>query len=189
MSDKERPRREGGRVLPVLYYGHPVLRAKAKPIESIDDDIRQLVCDMIETMWEDDGMGLAAPQVGRSLRLFVMSVPEEAEHGEGWVYPEPTVYINPVLTCPSEDAWVMDEGCLSIPGVRGKVRRPLRIHVRALNEKGEEFEQDLHGWDARCVMHENDHLNGVLYPDRMTPDDRRKIEGHLRYLKKQYRPK
>jgi peptide deformylase len=185
MAYSEPPRRPGGKVRPVKLYGAPVLRQKALEVDEITDEIRQLIDDMVETMIETDGMGLAAPQVGESLRLFITCVPYADEKGETWLYPDVQVYINPVLSKPEGDLWSADEGCLSIPKIRGAVDRPERITVSALNERGERFEQELEGWDARCVMHENDHLNGVLYPDRMSKKDRREIEPFLRKLKKQ----
>lgn len=144
--------------------GHPVLRAKAKaltPAEIRRPVLQQLVDDMIDTMHEYQGIGLAAPQIHESIRMFVAGIEGKGE--ELKVLP----FFNPVITRVG-DALVEDwEGCLSIPDIRGRVPRARDIIVRALDRKGEPFELTLSGFPARVVQHEADHLDGVLFFDRM----------------------
>jgi peptide deformylase len=162
-------------ILKVARMGHPVLRAKAKAIDPADirsPRIQQLIDDMLETMSEYQGVGLAAPQVHADVRLFVAGFPprrrgeEEEDHDEERV--PLMVLINPEIapmgTATTED-W---EGCLSIPDIRGKVPRASEIQVRALDRKGRRFELRARGFTARVIQHETDHLDGVLFLDRMT---------------------
>lgn len=145
--------------------GHPVLRAKAKaltPAEIRRPVLQQLVDDMIDTMHEYQGIGLAAPQIHESIRMFVAGI--EGKGDELKVLP----FFNPVITRVGE-ALVEDwEGCLSIPDIRGRVPRARDIIVRALDRNGESFELTLSGFPARVVQHEADHLDGVLFFDRMS---------------------
>lgn len=170
----------------LIYYGHPTLRRKAEEVGTFTDDLISLVQDMLRLMEEHHGMGLAAPQVDVSQRVFITCVPTEDDRGEV-IYPEPTVYVNPVLTSPSQEVWEVEEGCLSVPNLRVMVERPMGIHVKAQNLNGEWFEEELAGWNARCVMHENDHLNGVLHVDRVRGKARQEIEPLLREIKQKYR--
>ncbi len=174
-------------LLKIYYYGHPVLRKHCEPIITITEEIRQLVKDMIETMDKSDGAGLAAPQVGYSLRLFVLRDYLFDEQGR-WSLSEPRVYINPKLSLPGENYLVETEGCLSFPKLRLEVARPDRIHVEATDIHGNLFTEDVEGYNARVRMHENDHINGVLYIDRVESSTRKKIEPDLRSIKKRYNP-
>lgn len=173
--------------LPILYYGHPILRQKCEPITEITDDIRKLVDDMIETMYANDGAGLAAPQVGRSIRLFILCHYTEESDGS-WSLSKPKVYINPKLSSPSEEMVEDAEGCLSIPGMRAKVLRPYKITVEATDLEGNTFYEEVEGYNARGRMHENDHINGVLYVDRVDAATKKKIEPFLKQMKKKYNP-
>lgn len=153
-------------ILKVARMGHPVLRAQARPIEKGEiksPELQLLINDMVDTMFEYSGVGLAAPQVHESVRVFVAMLDADGR-GEG----EATVFINPEIT-PAGDA-VVDgwEGCLSIPEVRGRVPRAQQVTVTALDRDGKRFELDLDGFPARVVQHEADHLDGVLFFDRMT---------------------
>ncbi len=172
-----------GKVLPLAYYGEPVLRRKADEITEVNAEIRELIDDMKATLEEQNGLGLAAPQVHRSLRLFLIWPDYEDEKGE-WTKGELTVFINPKLSQPGNDYDTVEEGCLSIPGVHGYVDRPTSITVEALDEEGNLFTRSYKGMEARIVMHENDHINGVLYPDRMDKKLRKQIEPRLQALKK-----
>ena len=152
-------------ILKVARMGHPVLRAKARPIEKGElksPGLQQLIDDMVDTMFEYSGVGLAAPQVHEGVRLFVAMLDADGR-GEG----DATVFINPEIT-PAGDA-VVDgwEGCLSIPDMRGRVPRAQQVTVSALDRDGKRFEIDLEGFPARVVQHETDHLDGVLFIDRM----------------------
>jgi peptide deformylase len=171
--------------LPIIYYGNFLLRKVAKEIPKISEEIRQLVFDMIETMDFQNGIGLAAPQVGHSIRLFVIRNYIEGEDGHLHLS-EPQVYINPVITMHSVEAVSDIEGCLSIPGIREHVKRPLHITVKAQDLEGHSFKEEIVGYKARVILHENDHLNGVLFVDRVSKDIRNKIDAELKQIKKDY---
>lgn len=154
------------RILPLAYYGEPVLRKKAERIEEITPEIRLLAQEMIETMDAFDGAGLAAPQVHHAIRLFVMRVPQEP-HADPKEVGAVKVFINPKLSSPSEEMAKGVEGCLSIPTLQGDVKRPKEITVEYTDLDGKQITRRVKGWEARVIMHETDHLNGVLYIDRM----------------------
>ncbi|NGX62226.1 MAG: Peptide deformylase [Chlamydiae bacterium] len=172
-------------ILEMCYYGDPVLRKKAEPVEEITDEIRQFCADMIETMQHHSGIGLAAPQVGRLLRIFVTNFSHEDEAGE-FHLSEPKVFINPVLKNPSDALVERSEGCLSIPKLYDSVVRPLSIDVEAMDLEGNLFQESCYGYQARTRMHENDHLNGVLFVDRIKGKRRTQLEPALRRIKQQY---
>jgi peptide deformylase len=171
-------------LLKLHYYGDPVLRQKCEPIEKIDDELRRLVDDMIETMRHNGrGMGLSATQVGFLGRLFITMAPILQPDGN-YHYKDVRVYINPVFSDPSEELIAIDEGCMSIPGVRGVVERPLEITCNWTDLNGVEHQERLTEWEARIAMHEMDHLNGVLYIDRMRGKARRVLDQRLNELKR-----
>lgn len=137
--------------------GDDVLRKKCKNVDKIDDRLLTLINDMIETMYEADGVGLAAPQVGILKRVFVIDVYDD--YG-------PRVFINPEIL-ETKGSQVGEEGCLSVPGISEEVDRPYYVKVKAINEKGEEFVLEAEELLARAVCHENDHLDGVLFIDHV----------------------
>jgi peptide deformylase len=169
------------------YYGDPVLRTKAKPIVEITPEIIQLSSNMIALMIEHNGVGLAGPQVGKLLRIYVFRDEWLNANGQ-YELGSPQVVINPVLSSPSKEMESMLEGCLSVPNLHIKVSRPKKIHIRYQNLEGEFIEQDLEGFIARVNMHENDHLNGVLHIDRASPKDRKALEPELQKIKQKYSP-
>jgi peptide deformylase len=171
--------------LKLCYYGDPILRKVAKPVEKITDEIRELCHNMVETMKGCDGIGLAAPQVGYLLRIFVSNLASEDEKGELHLG-EPKIYINPILTAPSEALVERNEGCLSIPKLYLPIVRPLSIHLEATDLEGNTFHEECYGYPARNRMHENDHLNGVLFIDRIKGKRRTEIEPELRRIKQYY---
>jgi peptide deformylase len=171
-------------IIPLRYYGDPVLRQKALPIEVVTDEVRRLAFDMVETMDAKRGVGLAANQIGKLLRIFVIRPEIAAEDGE-FMLGEPEFYINPSLILPSEELEVCSEGCLSIPKLHLDIERPKEIHIRAMNLEGQWFEADVGGFKARELMHENDHLNGVLFVDRYK-GSRLEVDDFLRQCKKKY---
>lgn len=173
-------------ILPVVYYGDPRLRKKADLVQGITPEIRKLVADMIETMDVKNGIGLAAPQVGHSLRIFVLRNYLEVEEGELGLS-DPLVYINPKIISISKETAVETEGCLSIPGIREKVERPLAIVIEAMNLDGNLFREEITGYNARVRLHENDHLNGVLFIDRMEGARRKKIDNFLKQIAAKYK--
>ena len=154
-------------ILKVARMGHPVLRAKARPIERSDfksATVQKLIDDMIDTMTEYHGVGLAAPQVHEGLRIFVASL-DAGEDVEQQA--EPHVIINPEISVVGSDVVEEWEGCLSIPDVRGRVPRAREIKVRALDRHGERQLLSAHDFAARVIQHETDHLDGILFFDRM----------------------
>lgn len=171
--------------LKIRYYGDPILRVQAKPVSSITEDIRKLAADMIETMLACNGIGLAANQVGELVRIFVSNLDYEDEQGEIHLC-DPVVYINPVLSDPSDTLVERSEGCLSIPSLTAPVVRPFTVKVEALDLNGNLFKKECCGYLARNIMHENDHLNGVLFVDRIKGKRRSQLEPKLRLIKTQY---
>jgi peptide deformylase len=155
-------------------------------VKEITDEIKQLAQDLMDTVMDKDGAGLAAPQIGYTVRMFVSRYDNGADD-EGWPILCPSkVYINPKLSNPSSEMHTHGEGCLSIPGIYEDVTRPISIDVEAMDLEGNIFTETATGWRARNIMHENDHINGVLYVDRIPSNRRKKIEGALRAIKKKY---
>jgi peptide deformylase len=156
-------------ILKVARMGHPVLRTRARALDRAairTPPVQKLIDDMIETMEEYHGIGLAAPQVHESVRIFIAGL-EEAQDGDAEPAIVPTPFINPEIV-PIGSEQVTDwEGCLSIPDIRGQVPRHRRVRVRALDREGQRVELSLDDFAARVVQHENDHLDGVLFFDRM----------------------
>jgi peptide deformylase len=145
------------------------LRSVSKPVAKIDDEVRTLVADMFETMYEAPGIGLAAIQVGVPLRVVTMDLSKREEHAE------PKVFINPEIVSSSEDKSVYEEGCLSIPDIHEDVERPARVKVKYLDLDGKPQEADAEGLFATCIQHEIDHLNGVLFIDHISKLKRDRI--------------
>jgi peptide deformylase len=151
----------------VLRMGHPVLRERAKPVEAFGPELKALVADMKETMAFKNGAGLAAPQIGVSQRVVIFGVSSNPRYPDAEEVPF-TVLVNPrleFLTREVEEGW---EGCLSVPGMRGVVPRYLRLRYTGFDEDGKPIEREADGFHARVVQHEVDHLDGILYPMRMT---------------------
>lgn len=154
-------------ILKIARMGHPVLRAQASPVDTVTDPkIKTLINDMIETMEDASGTGLAAPQVHEPLQI-VTYFARGARLEEGEEEVPLTVLINPVLTPLDEGPVYGWEGCLSVPGMTGLVPRWRSLHLSALSGEGEKIEKDVHGFHARVLQHECDHLAGILYPQRM----------------------
>jgi len=172
--------------LSLAYYGNPILRQKGARVETIDDDFRQFVQDMIETMVAERGMGLAAPQVNRCIALFITHVPSHDEEKDEWIEGPLRIFVNPKILERTEEEWIQDEGCLSLPGIRGDVMRPYGLKIEYMDLEGKMRTETYEGLEARCIMHENDHINGTLYIDRMHPKDRKEIENVLRAIKKKF---
>jgi len=148
----------------VIKIPHPTLRRKAHKIHQFDEELRKLVQDMIETMRDEPGVGLAAPQVNISQRLIVVEYSEDdsVQNAKVKVF----VYVNPELTKLSEKKVTGIEGCLSVPNLYGEVERALSVSVHGLNQYGKDISTHANGWLARIFQHEIDHLNGVLFVDR-----------------------
>ena len=157
--------------LTILEFPDPRLRTRARPVEDIDDSTRQLVADMLETMYDAKGIGLAATQVNVHFQVIVIDVSEDMD--------QPQVFINPRIEVLEGGEREYDEGCLSIPGFYETVVRPERIRVHALNERGEAFSLEPDGLLAVCIQHEMDHLNGKLFVDYISPLKRQRIRQKL----------
>lgn len=171
--------------LPLAYYGNPILRKKCEPVTEITAEICKLIDDMIETMLSHDGYGLAAPQVKHSKSIFLTHTPTQTGPDE-WVPGKIRVFINPKILSYSEELSFRGEGCLSIPNLYGNVARPLKITVEARDRDGTIFKEEFSGIAARAIMHENDHINGVLFIDRIHGKERKELEPTLREIKKKY---
>lgn len=172
--------------LPLAYFGNPILRKKCERVAEITPDIRQLVNDMEETMIAHDGIGLAAPQVHHSLAIFITCVPIQDDENQQGQSGELRVFINPKILEYSDEQWIRGEGCLSIPGIYGSVIRPMHIKVEATDLDGKIFVEDFSGLQARAILHENDHINGVLFIDRVRGKERKEMEQPLKDLKKKF---
>jgi peptide deformylase len=182
-------------ILPILEYGDPILRAKGKPIENIDDQIRELVGNMIETMHAANGVGLAAQQVGEALQLTVLDVspvedrPSTLKLDGEEVDPKtamPLVLINPEIELRGETE-VGVEGCLSFPEITGDIERAGSVVVRAQNLQGNTIQIEASGFLARAIQHEGDHLNGILFIDRMNSAAKAALSSRLKRLQKETR--
>lgn len=174
-------------VLPIHLYGHDALREEAEPVEENTEALQDLIDDMIETMHNAAGIGLAAPQVGRTERLFVVDVTPMADQmeEEGEPVPsQPMVFINPEIEEESTGTVDMEEGCLSIPEVREFVTRPERIQVRYRDRNFDEQVLDAGSVLARVVQHENDHLDGVLFTDYLSSFRKKLLSRSLRKMTK-----
>lgn len=171
--------------LPLKYYGDPVLRKKCKDVGEVTDEIKSFAQDLIDTMEASNGAAIAAPQVGKDIRMFVICYIDNDKEGMP-VMGEPKVYIDPVIKVLGDETFVYDEGCLSIPNLYAEVERPMKIQVEATNLKGERFTQVCERWVAKTICHENDHLNGVLFLDRLSKKERKYLEPSLRRIKKKY---
>lgn len=163
--------------LDILEFPDPRLRTVAKPVEQVDDALRKLVDDMIETMYDAQGIGLAATQVDVHLRVLVIDVSEQRD--------EPQVFINPQVTPLTEELAPYEEGCLSVPGFYEKVERPARVRINALGRDGEPFEIITDGLLATCIQHELDHLNGKLFVDYVSRLKRDRIKKKLQKVQRQ----
>ncbi len=157
--------------LTILQYPDPRLRTRAKPVAEVDAEIRTLIDDMLETMYEAPGVGLAASQVDRHIRLIVIDVSEEND--------QPLVFINPEILSVDGAPAEYKEGCLSVPGYYESVTRPERVRVRALDRDGKPFEMDCEGLLAVCIQHEMDHLEGKLFVDYISELKRTRIRQKL----------
>lgn len=167
-------------IRPILIHPDPRLKTLADPVADIDDTLRQLADDMLETMYDAPGSGLAAPQIGVLKRVFVMDCAKKEETA-----PQPMVFVNPEIVASSEETKVYEEGCLSIPEIYADVERPAEVTVRWLDLNGEEQTRDFDGFPAVCIQHEHDHLNGRLYIDYLSPLKRQLITRKMQKLKRE----
>ena len=175
-------------LLDLRYFGDPVLREPSEPIATIDADILDLAQRMTATMQAENGVGLAAQQIGRTAAICVIGLPPEMDMDEeGRLVNEPVamplVLINPRILQAAGDHWTREEGCLSFPDISGKITRPWTITLQYQDLTGETHKRTVHGMLARVIQHEIDHLNGVLFIDRMSHVKRLALKGRLKRLK------
>ena len=173
-------------IRPIIEAPDPRLRVKSTPVEVVDDDVRALVADMFDTMYEAPGIGLAAIQIGVPKRVLVIDLQEE-EGEDGQPLRNPRVFINPEFYDPSDDSSVYNEGCLSVPDQYAEVERPAVVHARWLDEQGLQHEEKLEGLMATCLQHEMDHLEGILFIDHLSRLKRDIVLKKLEKARKQKR--
>ncbi len=166
-------------ILPIIWAPDPVLKTKCKPVAAVDDEVRRLVDDMFATMYAAPGVGLAAPQIGVEKRVIVVDVAGKDEP------PQPIALINPEIVWQSEDTQVYEEGCLSLPEMYADVERPAQVKVRYLDRDGAKQEIEGDGLLAVCLQHEIDHIDGVLFVDRISALKRNMIMKKMIKAKKQ----
>lgn len=167
-------------ILPIIAYGHPVLKKVSDEIKK-DELVYELIQDMWETMYKAKGVGMAAPQIGLNKRLFIIdTIQLEREDEEGLK----EVFINAQIIKEEGPFWAYEEGCLSIPNVTGEVNRQESLTIRYQNEKFEEFEKTFDGMNARVIQHEYDHIEGILFTERLKPLKRRLLSRKLEQIKK-----
>jgi peptide deformylase len=177
-------------ILPIVAYGDSVLKKKAIDIDPDYPELEQLIADMFETMEGASGVGLAAPQIGRSIRLFIVDASpfaqddELSEEERSFLTGYRKVFINPQIVEEDGDEWAFNEGCLSIPDVREDVRRKPEIVIRYRDENFEEVTEKLDGIAARIVQHEYDHIEGILFIDHLSPLRKQLIKGRLSNISK-----
>ncbi|MDR2580560.1 MAG: peptide deformylase [Fibromonadaceae bacterium] len=168
-------------ILQLSTYGSPALRKKSEPVKEITPELVKLACDMLETMYEANGIGMAAPQIGQNIRLVVMDLEKEEDERK------PIILFNPEVLLAEGDNPIEseEEGCLSVPDIWAKVSRPTRVHLTYTNEKGETIvQQNVTGKLARCALHELDHLNGVLFVDKISMADKAMNASKLKRMAK-----
>ena len=164
-------------LLPILEFPDPQLRTLAKPVNAVDENIRKIVENMLETMYDASGIGLAATQVNIHKRILVIDVSENKD--------EPHVFINPEIEILDQTLHAFDEGCLSVPGFYETVERPEHIRVSALDAEGKPFTMEPEGLLAVCLQHEIDHLDGKLFVDYVSPMKRQRIRTKLEKQRRQ----
>jgi len=172
-------------ILPIVAYGTPVLREETEEIDQNYPDLNLLIDDMWETMYASKGVGLAAPQIGKAIRLFIIDASgfnEDDEHPELEDFKR--VFINPIIIEETGKEWKFEEGCLSIPGIREDVSRKPTVTIEYYNEKFELIEETIDGIAARVVQHEYDHIEGILFTDKINPLRKRLIKGKLNDIAK-----
>jgi peptide deformylase len=168
-------------IYPIVVYGDPVLKRKTQEIEKGAIDVKELSDDMFETMKAAHGIGLAAPQIGKSLRMFIVDGrPLEEDDMMDFV----KVFINPIIVEESGDKWNFEEGCLSIPGIRENITRLPKITIQYFDENWEEHEEEYDGMKARIIQHEYDHIEGILFTDHISPFKKRLLKGKLTNISK-----
>ena len=170
-------------IMPIIAYGDPVLKKKAAEISKDHPNLKELIANMYDTMYKSSGVGLAAPQIGQSLRLFITDgKPFEDEGDEVRKFKQ--VFINPIITKEEGEKWQFNEGCLSIPGIREDVSRKPIINITYYDENFKKHQETYSGIPARIIQHEYDHLDGILFIDYLSVLKKRLIQNKLRDISK-----
>jgi peptide deformylase len=174
-------------ILPIYAYGNPVLKKVAKDIDADYPGLEKLLEDMWETLYHSNGIGLAAPQIGKAIRIFLVDTqqldenkPEEEKIGDGIKQ----VFINAEILEEAGEDWPYEEGCLSIPEVSGDVERPEEVTIRYLDENFKEHQQTFTGMNARVIQHEYDHIEGILFTELLKPAKKQRIRRKLESIRK-----
>jgi peptide deformylase len=181
-------------ILPIVAYGDPVLKKEAEEIEKDYPELDKLISDMFETMYNAQGVGLAAPQIGKSIRLFIVDgSPFADDEDDQESEPDPRalgmenfkkVFINPIIEDEEGEEWGFQEGCLSIPKIREEVFRKEKVHISYYDENWNFHEEAYDGYAARIIQHEYDHIDGILFTDHLTPFKRRLLQKRLQVISK-----
>lgn len=180
-------------ILPIVAYGDPVLKKEAEEIDENYEGLKELIDNMFETMYEANGVGLAAPQVGKSIRLFIVDASPFAEDEEEDGKPDEKakgledfkkVFINPIIEEETGNDWGFREGCLSIPNIREEVQRKEKIVITYFDENWEFHEEEYDGYAARVIQHEYDHVDGILFTDHLSPLKKRLLKKKLSNISK-----
>ena len=180
-------------ILPIVAYGDPILKRESEEIEEGYPDLKELIANMYETMYEASGIGLAAPQIGKSIRMFIVDGSPFAEDQDEDEEEDPRaanmedfkkVFINPIIEDESGEKWGFNEGCLSIPTIREEVFRHETIVVSYYDENWELHEETFDGYKARIIQHEYDHIDGILFTDHLSPLKRRLLSKKLQNIAK-----
>jgi peptide deformylase len=168
-------------IYPVTVFGDPVLRKKAQPITKDFEDLKGFIQNMFDTMYNSDGVGLAAPQVGQPIRIFVLDTTTDEEDEPAGIK---KAFINPEILEKTGEEWVMNEGCLSLPEIREDVLRPETVRIKYLDEEFNQYEETYSGFTSRVIQHEYDHLEGVMFVDYLNPLRKRILKGKLTAISK-----
>ena len=170
----------------IITVPNPLLKQISKPVDKVDDALRALMDDMLETMYDAPGIGLAAIQIGEPVRVIVMDLQERPEGAAEDAEPvkNPRYFVNPEIVWSSEETAPYEEGCLSVPEVYDEVQRPAKVRLRYLNYQGEQVEEEASGLYATCIQHELDHLNGVLFIDHLSKLKRDRAVTKVKKMRK-----
>lgn len=168
----------------MCYYGNPILRTRCQEVTDFGPETQAIIQDLVDTANCYACLGLAAPQIGYNVRIFLVTYTELDEDNYPLQSDKPKLYINPKIVVLDERTWVHNEGCLSLPNIQVEVERPWKIRIEAQDPDGKAFVEEHEGWMARPLIHENDHLNGVLTIDRTSKQERKEVTPALKRIKK-----
>lgn len=171
-------------ILPIVAFGSGVLREKCKEITKDYPDLTQLIADMYESMYTASGVGLAAPQINKAIRIFIIDTTPFSEDEENDIVPLKQVFINPKMLEKKGEEWLFNEGCLSIPDIREDISRKAEIEIEFLDENFKKHSKKFDGLTARVIQHEYDHLEGILFTDKISPLRKKMLKGKLTDISK-----